>query len=170
GEETKTADTPAVPATTNAAATPEMHPEVKKALDENAALRIQMESLQKSLEVKDLTVVAKKYEIIGKKADELAPKLYEMKKAGGTAYDDYVALLDEHLTTVEKSGMFGEVGTARSGTGAYGAGVESDVMAKASEIAKSADGMTSPEAIVKAFESNPELLAQYDAEYMKGRI
>ena len=60
----------------------EVHPDVKKAIDEVAELR-------KSLEIKELEGVAKKYEIIGKKAEDLAPKLYELKKAGEQHYNDY---------------------------------------------------------------------------------
>lgn len=37
-------------------------------------------------------------------------KLYDLKKAGGSVYDDYVTLLDENVTMLEKSGIFGEIG------------------------------------------------------------
>ena len=38
---------------------------------------------------------------------------------------------------------------------------------KAQELQKAAaDGLSSPDAIIKAFEENPELAAQYEAEYM----
>ncbi len=148
-----------------ASATPELHPEVKKALDEAAKLRkaqdAKIEELTKSLEIKDLTAVAKKYEIIGKKADELAPKLYELKKAGGTAYDDTIALLDEQLALVEKSGLFGEVGHNTSG--GIGAGGELD--AKAAEIQKANTGMSHAEAFAKAYETYPDLAAQYEKTY-----
>jgi hypothetical protein len=147
-----------------ATATPELHPEVKKALDENAALRTQMEAMQKSLEIKDLTVVAKRYEIIGKNAEELAEKLYGLKKAGGTHYDDTVALLDEQVALVEKGGLFAEIGTARVGA----SGTDTALGAKAAELRKSNTDMSSPEAVIKAFEDNPELAAQYEADYAKG--
>ena len=143
---------------------PELHPEVKKALDENAALRTQMEAMQKSLEVKDLTVIAKKYEIIGKNAAELAEKLYGLKKAGGTHYDDTIALLDEQVALVEKGGLFAEIGTARAGAN----GTDTALGAKAAELRKTNTDMSSPEAVIKAFEDNPELAAQYEADYQKG--
>ena len=148
-----------------AEAVPAMHPEVKKALDDNKKLTAQLEAMQKSLDIKDLTAIAKKYEAIGKNAEELAPKLYELKKAGGTAYDDYVGLLDEQVTLVEKGGLFAEYGTSRSGV----LGKGSEIGAKAAEVKKANTEMTSPEAIVKAYEDNPELAAQYEAEYNKGR-
>jgi hypothetical protein len=157
---------PANPPTEGGDATPELHPEVKKALESNATLTAQIEALQKSLEIKDLTATAKKYEIIGKKADELAPKLYELKKAGGTHYDDTIALLDEQVNLVEKSGMFGELGTAQPGT----IGTDGELGGKVSELRKSNPTMTEAEAIIKAFEENPELAAKYDNDYYKGRL
>lgn len=147
-----------------------LHPEVQKALAEFQALtkrqNDEMEALKKSLEIERLTSVAKKYEVLGKKADELAAKLYELKKAGGTVYDDYVALLDENVNAITKSGLFSEIGSNRSGS----AGTEQTLGIKAAELAKSAaGGLTTPEAIIKAWEENPELAAQYEAEYTKGR-
>ena len=116
------------------------------------------------MEIERLNTVAKKYEVLGKKSDELAAKLYDLKKAGGTVYDDYVTLLDENLAAVTKGGLFSEIGSNRQGS----AGTEQTLGIKAAELAKSAQGMTSPEAIMKAFEENPELAAQYEAEY-RGR-
>ena len=152
------ADAPMPPAETTPAA--ELHPEVKKALDENKALTARVEEMQKSLEIKDLSISAKKYEIIGKKADELAPKLYELKKAGGTAFDDFVGLLDEQVTLVEKGNLFGEIGSARgnnSGGGAFDAAVN--------EIKKNNHGMSHAAAIAKAYEENPHLAAEYEKSY-----
>lgn len=147
-----------------------LHPEVQKALaDFKELAKRQSEEiaeLKKSLEMEHLTAFAKKYEVLGKKADELAAKLYEMKKAGGSAYDEYVALLDESVSVMETSGMFREIGKNTQGS----AGAAQSIQIKAAELSKSsAGGMTSPDAIIKAFEENPELAAQYEAEYMGGR-
>jgi hypothetical protein len=151
-------------------AAPDMHPEVKKALADMAEIRkaqtAEIDELKKSLEIKDLTMVAKKYEIIGKKAEELAPKLYDLKKAGGTAYDDFVGLLNEQVTLVEKSALFSEIGTARGGISGSDAKLETAI----AEVRKNNSDISSPEAVVKAFENNPEMSAEYDANYMKGRI
>jgi hypothetical protein len=145
-----------------------MHPEVRKALDEAAAVRKaqgeEIEALKKSLEMKELEAGLAKYEAIGKKAGELAQKLYELKKAGGTVYADYVAVLDEQLALVEKSGLFGEVGSGFGGSPGPGSGGELD--AKAAEIRKANPTMTAPEAFAKAYEENPGLAAKYDAEYL----
>jgi hypothetical protein len=112
-----------------------------------------------------LTTLAKKYEVLGKKTDELAAKLYEYKKMGGTVYNDFAAILDESLATVEKGGMFGEIGSSRSGS----AGAETALRASAAEIAKANSGAAGAAALVKAWEGSPELAAQYEAEYKGGK-
>lgn len=146
----------------------EMHPDVKKALDEFEAVKkanlAEIEELKKNLEMERLTAVAKKYEIIGKKPDELAAKLYELKKAGGTVYADYIALLDENVTAVEKGGLFKAIGSDNSGS----SDTIGKISAAAGEIAKSANTGVTPESIVKAWENNPELAAAYEAEYRNG--
>lgn len=143
-----------------------LHPDVAKALSDFEAMKKQqteeIEALKKSLELERLTAAAQKYEILGKKAPELAEKLYSLKKAGGTVYDDYVALLDESVATLTKGGLFGEIGSSRQGS----AGTEQTLGIKAAELTKSVQGgMTAPDAIIKAWEENPELAAQYEAEY-----
>ena len=120
----------------------EMNPEVKKAMDEVAELR-------KALEMRDMMDVAKQYEIIGKNANELAEKLYGLKKAGGTAYDDYVGLLDEMKKTAE-SGVFKEYGSSKSGT-------TNNLSHAVAEILKQHPNLTTAQAVVKAYEQNPEL-------------
>lgn len=163
GAEAQAADTGAE----GAQATEEMHPEVAKALADFKELEkrhnAEIEELKKSLEIEKLTSVAKKYEVLGKQPEELAKKLYDMKKAGGTVYDDYVALLDESVETVNKSGIFGEIGSNNQGR----AGTTEELGIKAAELAKSVDGgMSNTDAIIKAFEQNPDLAAQYEREYM----
>lgn len=149
---------------------PELHPEVKKALADfdtvSKAQTAKIEELTKSLEIANLITVAKKYEIIGKKTDELAAKLYDLKKAGSTHYDDTIALLDEQVALVEKSGIFSEFGKNTSGTG----DVDDQLGIAADEIQKSADGgnMTDTDAIIKAFENNPDLAAEYEKTYRGG--
>lgn len=119
----------------------EIHPDVQKAIDEVAELR-------KSLEIKELESIAKKYEVIGKKAEDLAPKLYELKKAGEQHYNDFVALLDEQVQMAE-SGIFKEIGTSR--------GAANDLEATVSELMKADPTMTRAQAVCKAYEMNPGL-------------
>lgn len=140
----------------------EMNPDVKKALEE---ARQEIETMKKSFEMKELHEIAKKYTTLGKKEDELADKLYNMKKSSPEAYDSYVALLDEQLDLVNKSGMFEEIG--KSGHGAYVAGGDTvgKIESIATDIMKSDPEMTRPEAIMKAWEQHPELLADYENKY-----
>lgn len=121
----------------------EMHPEVKKALDEVAELK-------KSMEMEKIEAIAKKYEVIGKKADELAPKLYELKKAGESHYNDYVAILDEMVTASANSEIFKEFGSG----GKAGA---TDLDGVVAELRKSMPEATQAELVVKAYELNPNL-------------
>ena len=111
--------------------------------------RNEVEELKKSLEVSRLEQMARKYEVLGKKPEKLALKLYDMKKSS-TYYDDYVALLDEMAETLESSGLFKELGSDRSADGA-------DLKAIVSEIMKADPNITREEAICKAYEDHPEL-------------
>ena len=119
---------------------PAIHPDVRKALDEVAELR-------KSMELEKLETFAKKYEIIGKKAPELARKLYELKQAGEQHYNDYVALLDEEAA-MAGSGIFKEYGSSRETT---------DLDGTVAEVMKANPSLTRAQAIVKAYEMNPAL-------------
>lgn len=141
-DETKKSDTPA--------------PELQTALDELA-------SLKKSFEMKEMTEVAKKYAPLGKKEDELAQTLYDMKKASPANYDAYIKILDESLDIVNKSGIFAEVGKSAGGQSTANSAVDK-ADAKAKEIMKSDPNMDYTTAIAKAWE-DPDLMAEYDAEY-----
>lgn len=132
-------------------------PEIKAALQE-------LQDLKKSIEMKDLTEIAKKYAPLGKKEDELVQTLYEMKKSNEANYNAYIAILDESLGMVEKSGLFAEVGKSYSGGNTAG-GAVAKVEAKAGEIMKSDPTMTREEAIAKAWIDNPDLVREYEAEY-----
>ncbi len=73
------------------------------------AVRAELEGLKKfreAAEDRELSEVAKKYAVIGKKEEELVPLLKSLKAAGGTAYNDMLAMLDQTVTMVEKSGDF----------------------------------------------------------------
>lgn len=131
-------------------------PELQAALDELA-------DMKKSFEMKEMTEVAKKYAPLGKKEDELAKTLYEMKKSNEANYNAYIAILDESLGIVEKSGIFAEIGKSAGGQGTANSAVEK-ANAKAKDIMKSDPNMDYDTAIAKAWE-DPELMAEYDAEY-----
>lgn len=130
------------------------------------AVRAELERLKKRADEADereLTAVAKKYELLGKKPEELVPTLKALKTAGGGAYDQMIAVLDASLQTVEKSGFFEEIGK----TGAAGAGGGGDAW---SQIQKHAQTMMTAdpslnayEAIDKACQAHPELVGEYES-------
>lgn len=133
----------------------------------NPIVRQQLEELKKmkeDIETERLTEVAKKYEVIGKKTDELVPMFKSLKAAGGTAYDDVIALLDSTVSMQQESGLFDEVGKSSHGIPARNA--SSEVEQKIDGIAKGYmekdPGMSKTEAIAKAWESNPDLYDEYE--------
>lgn len=132
-----------------------LHPLVAAEL---IALRKQADAAQEE----KLYNVAKKYEIIGKKPEELVSTLKALQAAGGTAYDDMIGVLDGAVAAVEKSGLFGEVG--KRGVGATG-GTDawSQIEKKAEEIRKSNAALSYAESIDAACVQNPDLVHEYEA-------
>lgn len=129
-------------------------------------VKAELESLKKfreEAEERELHEVAKKYEVIGKKTDELVQMLKSLKAAGGTAYGDMIAILDQTVEAVEKSGLFREVG--KSG---HSSGKEGSAEAKISGIAKGYmekdASLSYDQAVAKAWEDHPELIAEYDEQ------
>lgn len=136
----------------------------KSASPEITAALQELQDLKKSIEMKDMTEIAKKYAPLGKNESELAQTLYDMKKSNEANFNAYVAILDESLAMVEKSGLFAEIGKS-AGNGNGGAGnVQAKVEAKAQEIMKSDSTVDYDTAIAKAWE-DPALMAEYDTEY-----
>lgn len=143
---------------------------VEKAFQEEMeAMRKNMEALQKSNEMNELKNIAKKYGVLGKKEDELAETLYEMKKSGEATYNQYISLLDENLSLVEKGGLFSEIGKSGSNGAYVGSDAESKIEKAAVELRKSNPEMSHYEAIEKAWETHPELAAEYEKSYMERR-
>ena len=116
---------------------------------------------------KELAEIAKKYEIIGKKPEELVPVLKSLRNAGGTAYQDMIGILDASVEAVNKSNMFTEIG---KGGGCWSSSpvAKRESEGRAEVIAKGymeKDPSLSYEmAMAKAWENNPDLLAEYDRE------
>lgn len=130
-----------------------------------AAALTRLENLEKSIEMKEYTEIAKKYAPLGENEEELAKTLYDMKKSNEANYNAYIGILDKSLGLIEKSGMFTEIGKS---TGAYStlSGAEAKADARAKEIMKSDSTIGYDEAIAKAWE-DPALMAEYDAEYQR---
>ncbi len=130
------------------------------------AVKAELESLKKfreDAEARELTEVAKRYAIIGKTEAELVPLFKSLRAAGGTAYNDMIAVLDQAVATVEKSGAFSEIGKSGHGSGAVGA-AEAKVEAIAKGYMEKDSSLDYASAMAKAWEDNPELMAEYEAE------
>lgn len=130
------------------------------------AVKAELEGLKKfreEAEARELTEVAKKYAIIGKKEEELVPLFKSLKAAGGTAYNDMIAVLDQAITVVEKSGVFSEIGKSGHGSGTVGA-AEAKVEVIAKGYMEKDSSLDYASAMAKAWEDNPELMAEYEAE------
>lgn len=151
---------PAAPAATEPASTEPAGEDIYKGL--HPAVAAELKALRKradEAEERELQTVAKKYEILGKKPEELAKTLKSLKNAGGTAYDDMIGVLDQSLTMVEKSGAFTEIGKkGNGGTPDAWAQIEKH----ADEIQKNAPTLTRNQAIDKACEQHPDLVAEYE--------
>lgn len=139
----------------------------KKSVDPQlAAAMDRLENLEKSIAMKEFSEIAKKYAPLGEDEDELAKTLYEMKKSNEANYNAYIGILDKSLGLVEKSGVFAEIGKS-SGAYSTSGGAVAKVEAIASDIMKSATDMTREQAIAKAWEDHPELVAEYEREYRR---
>ena len=97
--------------------------------------------------------IAQKYELLGEKAEELAPKLKKMK-AYPDAYDTAIRALDNALAAVKKAGTFEELGKRGDGAG-YGG--QEQIQKIAAEIKKADPTLTDRQALDKAFQAHPEL-------------
>lgn len=174
-------DLPPVPAREPAEA-PEPEPEAEMAEEEEvetekcsnrtrksadpalAAALTRLEALEKSAELEKLTGIAKKYEPLGEDTAELAQTLYDLSKSDNPAnYDAYIKVLDKSLDLVNKTGIFAEIGKSSRGDDA--GSVEAKIEAAASDIQKSDPTLDRTQAIAKAWEAHPELVAEYEQEY-----
>lgn len=139
----------------------------KKSADPQLAAALnRLETLEKSLAMKEFSEIAKKYAPLGENEEELAKTLYEMKKSNEANYDAYIGILDKSLGLVEKSGIFAEIGKSAGGYSVAGGAVEK-VEAIAADIMKSDTSISREHAIAKAWEDHPELVAEYDREYRR---
>ena len=130
-----------------------LHPEVKKALKEAETAKQELQELKKSLELKEFENIAKQYEVIGKNTEELATKLYGLKKSNEQSYNDYIAMLDEMVEMTQASGIFKEYGSNRAGTGSQKQQSEQRIQ----ELMKSDSNLTYQQAFVRVCEESAEL-------------
>lgn len=125
--------------------------EIQKAMDElNAA--------KKEYKIAQLAKSFVKYEELGMDPEEVAKKYVNLKETDEDVAKSYIDVLDDKLDLQDKQGIFksyGRSGQARPGWD----GIE----AKADEIRKAQPTMTREQAIAKAIDANPELVAEYEA-------
>lgn len=115
-------------------------------------------------EKKEQADVAKKYAALVEDVDALAEQLYSLKKSDPKMYDTCISMMDNQMNMIEKSGLFGEVGTV--GKSASAGGYEAQAEAKAQEIMKADPNIDYDTAIAKAY-MDPAIMAACDAEYYK---
>lgn len=132
-----------------------LHPDVAAELEA-------LKKFRDDAQNRELSEVAKKYAIIGKKEEELVPLFKSLKEAGGTAYNDMIAVLDQAVSTVEKSGVFGEIG--KSGGNGNGNSAEGKIDGIAKGYLAKDPSLTYQEALAKAWEDNPDILAEYEEQ------
>ena len=130
------------------------------------AVKAELKALRKfrsDAEDNAIREVAKRYAVIGKTEEELFPVLKNMKAAGGTAYEDTIAMLDKAVDTIEKSAVFTEIGKS----GSHGATTDGAAWAKAesqaAEIMKSKN-VTKAQALDEVFQNDPALAAECEKE------
>lgn len=129
---------------------------------EMASAMERLENLEKSIEMKEFSEIAKKYAPLGEKEEDLAKTLYDMKKSNEDNYNAYISILDKSLNLVEKSGVFAEVGKSAPSTSDS---ILGKVESAANEIMKSDATMTREQAIAKAWIDHPEFVSEYEAGY-----
>ena len=132
----------------------------KETEDLTTALAQVVKNLQGQVEKaadKEFVELAKKYEILGLKAEELAPMLKQAKRTDPTLYETAVAVMDGAVAAIEP--MFSEVG--KRGAGFIG-DAQTQVEKMASEIRKKNPDISYHASIDKVLQENPELRAALD--------
>lgn len=131
----------------------------------NPMVAAELKSLRKRADEaheKELMDVAKKYEILGKKPEELVQTFKSLEAAGGTAYADMLGTLDAAVAMVENSGTFAEIGKRGNGSGNNSADAWSKIEKHAEEIRKASPELNYAESIDRACVQHPELVAEYE--------
>ncbi len=125
-----------------------------------------MEPIQKraeEAEQKSLEEVAKKYELLGTKAEDLVPVLKSMKETSDEAYNNFIASMDNNLAVIQKSGLFEEIGKSGGAhTGNNDTEGVAKMNAKVTEIKKSMPNLTDAQAQDIVMQNDPELRAMFD--------
>lgn len=115
----------------------------------NSLIATLQEHVEKA-ETAELLKVAKKYEILGHKAEDLAEQLRGLKKFP-EMYESLIKSFDGALAAVEKSRAYEEIGKSGRDMGVI------EIEKVADEIQKQNPEMSRRDAIDKAYRAHPEL-------------
>lgn len=118
------------------------------------SLAARLEEQISKAEDAEFMAIAKKYELLGTPAEELAPLLKAVKAANPAAYESQIKTLDVSLNALSKAGIFEEIG--KSGDGAK-PDAQTQISKAVSEIRKANPTMSERDAIIAAYEAHPEL-------------
>ncbi len=132
-----------------------LHPAVKAELEN-------LKKFREDAQDRELHQIAKKYTLLGKKEEELFPVLKSLKAENETAYQDMIALLDQSLETIEKSGIFYEIG--KSGHGSMAGSAWTEAENKAVELMKLKRELSKAQALDEVLLANPELRERCEKE------
>lgn len=141
---------------------PAIEPDILKAL--KAQIKANNDAIEKMKEdalTSGMEAVAGKYELIGKKKEELVPVLKAMKKAGDEVFKAYIDALDAEYDMQKNSGLLDEIGKSTSG-GKTGGDPNRKWIAKAQELLKSNPGMTLAKAMDQVALEDDELRAEIE--------
>lgn len=146
----------------------ETDPALAKAAAAYQAMTKDLEKQLQRLQDQELDQTAEKYGALGD--EHLRETLGVMKAAGDTAYAGYLSALDRQLDLLEKTdaALLGEVGKSTHGQSLGGTAVEK-ASAAAEALCKADPELSWQEAMVRAFEADPALAAEYEREYAEGR-
>lgn len=118
------------------------------------------------LEQAELAEIAKKYEILGTKPEQLVPVLKSMKDSSQEAYDSFLSTMDAQVEAIEKSGLFSEIGkSGHNGSGTLGMSSNEaweTIEKKATELMQKETGLTQSQAIDRVCMANPALVHAYE--------
>lgn len=122
-----------------------------------------LQDLQKRAEAAEnheMEEIAKKYEILGKKPEELALVLKNLKKNSPEGYEATINALDQAVEATKASGMFGEIG--KRGVAGQNGSAWAQIEKKAADIRKAQPTMEYHESIDLACQQNPNLVHEYE--------
>ena len=124
-------------------------------------LKNEIASLKDTALTNELMTVAKKYEPLGKKPEEIVESLRKAKQAG--VYDELIDAYDSALAAQEASGIFGEIGKSRSGAqGSDGEEAIAKANVKVAELMKSNPNLTEAQALDQILLNDAELRKEFD--------